>query len=64
MLVVEIETTPKLVSNVYEKLKENISKYRDVVGRPLTLTEKILSGHLHRYYRDHRILRQPLSSRS
>ena len=47
MLVVEIETTPKLVSNVYEKLKENISKYRDVVGRPLTLTEKILSGHLH-----------------
>ncbi|MCE2614969.1 MAG: aconitate hydratase, partial [Nitrosopumilus sp. (ex Thoosa mismalolli)] len=47
MLVVEIETTPKLVSNVYEKLKENISKYRDVVGCPLTLTEKILSGHLH-----------------
>ncbi|WP_299290297.1 aconitate hydratase [Nitrosopumilus sp.] len=43
----EIETTPKLVSNVYEKLKDNISKYRDVVGRPLTLTEKILSGHLH-----------------
>ncbi len=47
MLDVEIETTPKLVSNVYEKLKDNISKYRDVVGRPLTLTEKILSGHLH-----------------
>ena len=47
MLVVKIDTTPKLVSNVYEKLKENISKYRDVVGRPLTLTEKILSGHLH-----------------
>ena len=47
MLDVEIETTPKLVSDVYEKLKENISKYRNVVGRPLTLTEKILSGHLH-----------------
>lgn len=43
----EIGTTPELVSNVYEKLRENISKYRDVVGRPLTLTEKILSGHLH-----------------
>ena len=42
----EIETTPKLVSNVYKKLKENISKYRDVVNRPLSLTEKILSGHL------------------
>ncbi len=43
----QTETTPKLVSNVYEKLKENVSKYRRVVGRPLTLTEKILSGHLH-----------------
>lgn len=47
MLDVEIETTPELVSNVYEKLKENISKYRNVVNHPLTLTEKILAGHLH-----------------
>ena len=43
----EIDTTPELVSNVYSKLKENIAKYRNVVGRPLTLTEKVLSGHLH-----------------
>ena len=42
----ESDTTSKLVSNVYLKLKENIVKYRNVVGRPLTLTEKILSGHL------------------
>jgi len=41
----EIDTTPELVSNVYLKLKENIVKFRNVVGRPLTLTEKILSGH-------------------
>ena len=41
----EIATSPELVSNVYLKLKENIVKFRDVVGRPLTLTEKILSGH-------------------
>ena len=41
----EINTTPKLVSAVYLKLKENIAKYRDVCERPLTLTEKILSGH-------------------
>ncbi|MCV0401260.1 MAG: aconitate hydratase [Nitrosopumilus sp.] len=40
------DTTPELVSNVYLKLKENIEKYRNVVGRPLTLSEKILSGHL------------------
>ena len=42
----EIETTSKLVTSVYLKLKENIVKYRSVCGRPLTLTEKILSGHL------------------
>ena len=41
----EIAASPELVSNVYLKLKENIVKFRNVVGRPLTLTEKILSGH-------------------
>jgi aconitate hydratase len=44
---VDIDTTPELVSCVYLKLKENIEKYRNIVGKPLTLTEKILSGHLH-----------------
>ena len=48
MHIVETDTTPELVSNVYSKLKENIVKYRNVVGRPLTLTEKILSGHLNK----------------
>ena len=42
----EIETTPEMVSNVYKKLRENSEKYRKVIGRPLTLAEKILSGHL------------------
>lgn len=42
----EIETTPKLVTQVYEKLEQNISKFRKVVDRPLTLSEKILVGHL------------------
>ena len=42
----KIETTKELVSNVYKKLEENISKYREVIGRPLTLAEKILAGHL------------------
>lgn len=42
----QIETTPEMVSNVYGKLKENSDKYRKVIGRPLTLCEKILSGHL------------------
>jgi len=43
---VETDSTPELVSKVYKKLQENIEKYRNVVKRPLTLTEKILSGHL------------------
>ena len=42
----EIESTPELVSNVYKKIKENILNFRKIVGRPLTLTEKILAGHL------------------
>ncbi len=41
----EIDTTAEFVSHVYLKLKENIVKYRNIVGKPLTLTEKILSGH-------------------
>ncbi|MCI4432230.1 MAG: aconitate hydratase [Nitrosopumilus sp.] len=41
----ETDTTPELVSRVYKKLQDNIQKYRKVIQRPLTLTEKILSGH-------------------
>ena len=44
----ETDTTPELVSAVYLKLNENITKYRKIVGRSLTLTEKILSGHFHK----------------
>ena len=42
----EIQTTSNLVSEVYKKLEQNISKFRNVVNRPLTLSEKILVGHL------------------
>ncbi|NIP62153.1 MAG: aconitate hydratase [Nitrosopumilaceae archaeon] len=41
-----IETTTELASSVYNKLDDKIEKYRKVAARPLTLTEKILSGHL------------------
>ena len=44
----QINTTSELVSDVYLKLKENVQKYKKTLGRPLTLTEKILSGHLHK----------------
>jgi len=47
MFSMDVNTTPQLVSNVYSKIKENIVKYRNMLGKPLTLTEKILSGHLY-----------------
>jgi aconitate hydratase len=42
----EIETTPELVRDVYKKLENKISKFRKIVNHPLTLSEKILAGHL------------------
>ncbi|MGI0046425.1 MAG: aconitate hydratase [Nitrosotalea sp.] len=42
----DIETTAELVSGVYKKLEENVSKYSKLVNRSLTLAEKILAGHL------------------
>ncbi|KAG2472899.1 MAG: Aconitate hydratase [Nitrosopumilales archaeon] len=45
-LIMEIETRLETVSQVYKKSSENIKKYRKIVNRPLTLTEKILAGHL------------------
>lgn len=41
-----IETTPELVQDIYERLERNIAIVRKRLGRPLTLTEKILYGHL------------------
>ena len=35
-----------MVENVYSKLEQNIATYKKTVNRPLTLTEKILAGHL------------------
>ena len=43
---IEVETTPNLVTKVYEKLQNKISTFRKVTDRPLTICEKILIGHL------------------
>src|SRR5215216_6244487 len=44
---IEVETTtPNLVTKVYEKLEDNISRFRKIINRPLTISEKILIGHL------------------
>ena len=44
-MVLNIESSSELVSKVYAKLAKNIEIYRNTLGRPLTLTEKILCGH-------------------
>lgn len=36
----------KMISDMYESLPEKIKKVRDILGKPLTLTEKILYSHL------------------
>jgi len=44
--VATIESTPELVSAVYERSRERLAVVRRRLGRPLTLTEKVLFGHL------------------
>jgi aconitate hydratase len=46
MQMVAIETTPALVEQAYKKLGANVAAFRKLVDRPLTLSEKILAGHL------------------
>ena len=43
---IKIESTPEMVEKIYKKSRENIKKLRVSLNRPLTLTEKILAGHL------------------
>jgi aconitate hydratase len=42
----EMITSPELVSAVYKKSQKNISEFRKIINRPLTLSEKIIAGHL------------------
>ena len=44
---IEVETTPSLVAKVYEKLLNKISVRQEATDRPLTLCDKILTGHLY-----------------
>ena len=41
-----IASTPELVQRVYKKLQNNILEFRKIVNRPITLSEKIIIGHL------------------
>lgn len=41
-----IETTPEFVSRAYDRISANVEAARRRLGRPLSLAEKILFGHL------------------
>ena len=41
-----IESTPEFVANAYAKMERNLEVIRRRLGRPLTLAEKVLLGHL------------------
>ena len=45
-MAISAGTPIELVNNVYDKLAANVAIGRDRLGRPLTLTEKILINHL------------------
>lgn len=56
---IHVETTPFLVDNVYRKLYNNISSFRKITNRPLSVCEKILIGHLDRTmvpYKDDKLI--------
>jgi len=42
----KIETTPQLVQNSYKQMRSRLDSVRKRLGRPMTLAEKILYGHL------------------
>ncbi|MHB8647456.1 MAG: aconitate hydratase, partial [Thermomicrobiales bacterium] len=42
----EIDSTPEMVTRVYDRMKANLPVIRQRLGRPLTLMEKIVLTHL------------------
>jgi aconitate hydratase len=43
---IEVETTADSITKIYEKLQNKVSTLREATDRPLTISEKILIGHL------------------
>ncbi|MDH3438457.1 MAG: aconitate hydratase, partial [Betaproteobacteria bacterium] len=44
--MVTIESTPEMAAKIYETMKRNLEIVRRRLGRPLTLADKVLLGHL------------------
>src|SRR5207249_3837899 len=41
-----VETTPEMVERIYRTMNENLAIVRRRLNRPLTMSEKILFGHV------------------
>lgn len=44
--MLSVDSTPELARSVYAKIRDNLTIVRGILDRPLTLSEKILFGHL------------------
>ena len=44
--MVAVESTPEMVANVYTTMERNLQVVRRRLGRPMTLADKLLLGHL------------------
>ena len=44
--MVTIESTPEMAARVYATMERNLAMVRRRLGRPLTLADKVLLGHL------------------
>ena len=40
------DSTPEMAARIYERMARNVASVRTRVGRPLTLADKVLLGHL------------------
>ena len=45
-MMVGIETTPEMAAGIYARMAANLAVVRGRIGRPLTLADKLLLGHL------------------
>src|SRR5580658_6248192 len=45
-MMVGIETTPQMAAGIYARMEANLAVVRGRLGRPLTLADKLLLGHL------------------
>ena len=55
----QIDSTPEFVTDAYQKMERNLEIVRSRLNRPLTLSEKVLLGHLDDLQISFHVLHQP-----